>query len=212
VAHPGQERVLHPVELAHAVGDVAGVPGVTTQLELDGGVPGQTAQGPTLGRGQLPRHAVEDTDGADGVRAVEDDRGARVEAELVVADDEQTVREAGIRPGVRHLQHVVVLDRVGAERLVASGLLVVDPDLGLDPLPLGVDQADHADRGAADLRGQQRDVVEVVLRRGVEHPGLAEGGQAALLVGRQKDSHVVMLSPPRGVCDGFAGRSGRCPT
>ena len=69
-------------------------------------------------------------------------------------------------------------DRVRAERQVAVGLVEVEPDLGLEPLPVRVDQADQPHRGAADLRGEQRDVVEVLLRAGCRAPGRRAGRRA----------------------------------
>ena len=58
MAHGGQERVLHPVQLAHPVADAARVPGVAAQLQLHRRVPGETAQGAPLPDAQPARLVI----------------------------------------------------------------------------------------------------------------------------------------------------------
>ncbi len=55
-----------------------------------------------------------------------------------------------------------------AERDPPRRLGRVEADPGLEPLSLGVDQADQRDRRAAERRGDARQVVERGLGLGVE--------------------------------------------
>ena len=99
--------------------------------------------------------------------------------------------------GVGDDHDLLVQDRVGAERVVAGRLGHVEPHTRLEPLPLRVDEAHERDRHLADVRGQERHVVEDLLGRGVENLERLQRGQATLLVVRIHRSHAptVLLDP-----------------
>jgi hypothetical protein len=81
-----------------------------------------------------------------------------------------------------------VLYRVSAEGDGPLRLAEPETDLRLEPLSVFVDQGNQCDRRAADVRREQREVVERGLRIGVEDAIAPEGGQAALFVG----GHTVL--------------------
>ena len=83
------------------------------------------------------------------------------------------------------LQQRVVPDRVVAERDLARRLAHAgEADIGLEPLPLLVDQAQQRDRGAACVRSRRGQRVEQGLGRAVEHHQLAQPGKPARLFWR----------------------------
>ena len=100
-----------------------------------------------------------------------------------LAGDERIVAEALVFPRVRDLEDAGVRDGVVAERDGSLGLPhAVEAVLGLEPLSVLVDQRDQRHRRTADLRRQQRQVVERPFRRGVENAIALEGGQTGLFV------------------------------
>ena len=71
---------------------------------------------------------------------------------------------------------------VGAERDVTARLARLEPEGGLEPLPVVVHERDQRDRRLADVGGERRQVVERLLRRRVEHAILPKYGQPCLFV------------------------------
>ena len=69
-----------------------------------------------------------------------------------------------------------------AERDVSVRLSLVHADGRLEPLAVGVHQADQRDRRAADLRGERGEVVERLLGLGVENLVAPQGFEARKLV------------------------------
>ncbi|NEU14258.1 hypothetical protein G3T14_19310 [Methylobacterium sp. BTF04] len=57
---------------------------------------------------------------------------------------------------------------MGANRRVQVGLASREADARNEPLTFTGDEADECDRGVADVAGEQDDVVETLLGRGVE--------------------------------------------
>ena len=98
-----------------------------------------------------------------------------------VGAHQRVVAEARIQQGVGHDEQVGLVDGVGAERDVARRLRHVHPDPRLEPLAVAVDEADERHRGAADLGRQQREIVEALLRFGVEDPVATQRRQTVCL-------------------------------
>jgi len=74
-------------------------------------------------------------------------------------------------------------NRSGAKSDVTRGLLGVDAYVRLKPLTVLVDKRDEGDRRLANVRRQQGEVVERLLRVGVEDGVLFEGSDAGFFVG-----------------------------
>ncbi len=136
-----------------------------------------------------------------------------VKADLRRAGDERVVGKAGIPGGVGHHDGRRGRQPMGAERDVTAGLACLEPERGLEPLPLVVHERDQRDRCPADVRRQRREVVEGLLRRRVEHVVFAEHGEAGRFVGgaraRSCDRRYRVILAHRarspGVCQFLAG-------
>jgi hypothetical protein len=152
------------------------------QLELGDHLARQGRERVALLEGQLVRDVVERAQGPDGEPIVGDERCAGVEAQADLGH-ERPVGEAGIRREVWDDERLVLENRVRAEGdltwavggRVASGLR-------LEPHALGVDQAHHGHRGAADLRREADDVVVRPLALGIEDAVAVQRPEALELV------------------------------
>jgi hypothetical protein len=81
---------------------------------------------------------------------------------------------------------------VTAERHVAGRLDGVEPEAGLEPLAVRVDQAHQRDRHAEQPAGEPCDPVEALLRRRVEHVQRMQGAQAGRFVdGNGRGRHRI---------------------
>jgi hypothetical protein len=69
---------------------------------------------------------------------------------------------------------IVGLEGVDADRAVDAGLALAVADLGLEPLPMRIDEADQRDRNGADQGGDPREVVIGRVRLGIEDPQRAK--------------------------------------
>ena len=67
-----------------------------------------------------------------------------------------------------------MIKRVGTDGLVERCLAERETDPGLEPLAVCGNEADQGDRSVADAGGEQDDVVEALLRRGVQDGKFAE--------------------------------------
>lgn len=74
-------------------------------------------------------------------------------------------------------------DGVGTESDFTRGLGGGHPHLGLEPLPLGIDQRDDGDRRTADMRRQIGNVVVGLLLDGIENGITLKRRQSRRLVG-----------------------------
>ena len=126
---------------------------------------------------------VDDAEGTDGVAIGADERGAGVEADVLIADDEGIAGEAGVGGGIGHLHKEPIGDGVVAEGQGAGRFGDVGAGLGLEPLAVVIEDADEADGGAADAGGEGGDVVEGGLGGRVEEAGGVDGGKARGLIG-----------------------------
>ena len=130
-----------------------------------------------VGTGRL----VDDADGAQGLAPRRAQDRAGVEADEGRAGDQRVVGEALVQERVRHHHQLGNVQGVLAEGLVARRLADAQAHLGLEPLPLCVDQADGGHGGVADRRGQLGQVVELGLARAVQHVVVRKRRQAAAL-------------------------------
>ncbi len=82
--------------------------------------------------------------------------GTGVEPYVRFTRHQRVCGKAGVLGGVGHDEQPVIIQRVrvqgvGAEGDIAGGLFHIQPDAGLEPLPVGVHQADQGDGDAADV-------------------------------------------------------------
>ena len=131
---------------------------------------GQSLQGRRLGRGQTARAwlRVDDAERADGDALWGFEASASVEPEERLARHQGVVAGARIDREIGDDQHPRPLQGVPAHGLFQRRLARIEADAGLEPLPVTRDEADQGHRSVADLAGQQDDVVETGLGRGVE--------------------------------------------
>ena len=176
MAHVGQERRLRgacghrcPLLGLTRHGGLAQLPRLPLQLEHTDDVSREHRQGCRLLLRELARLAVDRAERADGVTVGGDQRGAGVEADPRVSEDERVVREALVHARVRDDEQRALLDRPLAEGDVARRLgRATEPDRGLEPLARSIDQRDRHD-GDLAYGGDQRDhLVERYLRRRIE--------------------------------------------
>ena len=164
---------------------------IGAQLELRFGLAAEGFERLDLLGCQRARHVVEDAQRAEGIALRRHERRAGVKADPVLGRDEGVVAERGVVTRVGDDIELALLNRVGAERDAARRFRDRDPDARLEPLAVGVDEADERDRRAADVRGEQRQVIERTLGIGVE--------DAIPLEGRQPSGFVVSHAGSRQV-------------
>ncbi|MNS89239.1 hypothetical protein D3C72_1232450 [compost metagenome] len=109
----------------------------------------------------------------------------RVEAHPRLARHERVVGEARIGSGVGHHEGGVLEDRMAANRRMARNLAPRHAHAGLEPLAVGVDQADAGHRHAEDPARQPCEAVEALFGGRVQDGERAQGAQAGSFVGRQ---------------------------
>jgi hypothetical protein len=151
---------LRPIARGHGVGELHHF---GAKLELRLGLSLERREGLDLFRRQRPRHPVDDAYRPERVSIRRDERRSCVEANARLARDQRVVLEPGVPEGIRYGEHVVLLDRVGTERDAPRRLRDRHADARLEPLAIGVDQCHEGHGRAADLRGEQREIVERLL-------------------------------------------------
>ena len=114
--------------------------------------------------------AVDHAQGAHPAAVAQLNRRAGVEPDAGPVRHQRVVGKARVQGDIGHLENLLVEDFVGAEgdvsgRLGGSG----QADVGLERLPLGIDQADQRDRRSADDRGHPDQRVQRCLGVAVEH-------------------------------------------
>lgn len=150
----------------------------------------------------LPAHfarfRVEGAQGADRQPGGSADRHPGVEADVGRTVDQRVVAEALILRRVVHHQRPRHADRMRAERVLARGLLRLQPDARLEPLAVGIHQREQGHRHIQQAAGQPGDAVEHRLGRGVQQGQGVEQRQAVQFVGRQRGGgHSVVRSNVR---------------
>jgi hypothetical protein len=71
--------------------------------------------------------------------------------------------------GIGNDEEIALKDGVGAEGDITRHLAGGQARLGLEPLPVGIDQTDHRNGRAADIRSQGGYIVELGFRRTVKN-------------------------------------------
>ena len=155
---------------------------VGAELELRFSLPPQRVERLDLLGRQRARHAVDHAQRAERVALWRHERRASVEANAILRHDQGVIAERLVVEGVGHHEKIAVLDRVRAERDASRGFGDRDADPGLEPLPVGVDQADERNRRLADMRGEEREVVEGALRIRIEDAIPPQGRQPSCFV------------------------------
>jgi hypothetical protein len=113
-----------------------------------------------LRRGQRSRFAVHDTEGADRMVVVSDERDAGVEADEGFAGHHRVIGESRIFVGVRDFHERLFGDGVPAERPFAGHFRNSQSLMRLQPLTVGVEKGHRRHRCAADECGQTCHIVE----------------------------------------------------
>jgi hypothetical protein len=147
----------------------------------------QVGQGRALGQVRIGmRLGVADAERADDLAAGGDQRRGGVEPRV-----RRAVRHHRLEP--RIAAHVAREQRLAAAQhgldqgRAAGPFAVGEADLRLHPQPVLVDQ-DHRGPGCVEhLGGQAHDPVEAGVRRGVQHPHVAQGGDPRHLVHARLD-------------------------
>lgn len=103
--------------------------------------------------------------------------GARVEADARFADDEWIVARALVEREVVDDQQIARGKAMATHRTVDRRFARLEPDTRLEPLPVLLDQADERGGGLADMPGDERDIVEIAFRFGIEDVVVAKGRQ-----------------------------------
>ena len=67
---------------------------------------------------------------------------------------------------------------MGAKRHVSRGLLLIQAQLGLEPLPGLVHQGDHRDGHITEIGRERGDIVISLFRRGIQDVVFPQGRQA----------------------------------
>ena len=71
---------------------------------------------------------------------------------------------------------------MAAKRHIPRRLFYLKADLGFQSLPISINESNQADRGPANVRGQDREVIEQRFRRGIEYLVAMERFQPFLFV------------------------------
>jgi hypothetical protein len=134
-------------------------------------------------RRQLTRDAIDHAHGTERLAFGRHQRRAGVEAKVRLAGHQRVRREARILRRVRHDEHARLEEGVLGEGARANHLADRQSDLRLEPLALVVGDRDQRDGSVADVRRQRCQVVERLLREGVEQAVLPQRFQAPSFVG-----------------------------
>ena len=151
----------------------------------------QQAEHFTLGLAQHPRLAIDHAQGADTTAVGEADRGTGIEANVRLAGNQGIVGEARVARGVGDLEDLVAEHGMGTERHITRGFGDArKAHIGLEPLPLGIDQADERDRHPTDCRCRAHQRIEFRLRPGVEHlQGMQRRQSSGLVIALFRSRH-----------------------
>ena len=175
---------------------------VGPQFKLRFDLPAQNIERLELFLAQRAGHLVEHAQRAKRVTLRRDERRPRVEADAVFGHDERVVPEGRIVTRVGDDHQVALWNCVRAERDASRCLRDRDPDARLEPLPVGVNQADERDGSSADVRGEERQVVERALGLGIEDAIPSQGCQPSWFVRDHVGAHSrpVRASASGGEC------------
>ena len=128
---------------------------------------------------QFSRQLVDDAESADSCAVTELDGCARIETDVRLPCHPWVVGEARILRGVWYFEQFIAQHSVDTEGEVSRDRRDVrHSNIGLDPLPVGVDQADERDGHGADESRGANQRVEFSFRITAEHVGRTQRGQA----------------------------------
>lgn len=114
---------------------------------------------------ELSRLVIDQAERTDLVSRRPGERVTGIEPDAGSARHQRIVGKPGIQQCVRHDQRAVLIDGVSAERDRSRGLVDIQPLLGFEPLPFGVDERDVGDRYSKHVPGQPDQRVEPVFAR-----------------------------------------------
>ena len=137
-------------------------------VQKDGCLPRQGFESRNLLLGQGARLLVDDANRAERVPARRNDRRARVEPDLRVAYDKGVELESRVLTSIWDDKDLPGFERVRAEAGLARGFSRAQAFFRLEPLPVAGHKGNQRDRDAADGRGHLGQIVEALLRGGVE--------------------------------------------
>ena len=142
-------------------------------------------------RGRVVDHAQR----AERIPVAGDERRAGVEPDARILPHERVVAEPRVIHRIGDDEQARLFDRVRAERHGPRRLADGQADARLEPLAVFVHQGDQGNRRAADLRRQQRQIVERLLGIRVQDAVPPQGSQAAGFVGDHGSS--IRAAPGR---------------
>ena len=169
------------------------------QLQLKLGDARKTAQGVLLAGAQLPRHAVDDAQGADQLAVRAGDRHTGVKADVGLAGDQRIVAKPLIPGGIGHLEQLSCLNGMGAECQLAGCLFGRQTDAALEPLALIIDQRHQCNGCVEPARGQLGQVVKRLLAGCIQNLQPRQGFQPAcfpVFCGVLVVAHIDSLACP----------------
>ncbi len=155
--------------------------GKLAQFQLVDHQLGKVRQNIQLGVGQLARLGVDGTQGADVGAVLHLQRHPGVEPHMGRTHHQRVVGEPFIQKRVRNDEGCVLLNGMGAKGIAARGLLHIQPDTRLEPLPIFIDERDQHDGHAQGRLGQPGDPVERLFWRRVQDVILSQRRQALAL-------------------------------
>jgi len=131
---------------------------------------GQVGQGRHLRLGCLSRFQAEHTHGSEAETVGGGQRRPCVEADALVS--ERTVTVPRVLEQIRNHHCAATLRHLSARCLVARHRPMIDPDAGLEPLPVEIGERDRRDRQSEDLSCHTGDAIEGLARGRVQQPEL----------------------------------------
>ena len=158
IADEGRED---PLALEHAAR-------LAAQLQLRHHLPAQYPERLQLGLVQLARHLINDAQRAKSQSARRHQRSAGVEADARFAGHQWIVGKPFILHRVGHHEQILLENGVPAKRIIPWRLVDGHTELGLEPLPVLIDERDEGDGSLADMGGQRGQVVQRAFRERVE--------------------------------------------
>ena len=133
----------------------------------------------SLAVGQCAWDVIDDAQSAKRMTVARNERRTGIEADVRLAVHDRVFAEAHILESIVDDENPATPDGVRTERHAARRLGNRHPKTRLEPLPILVHERDERNRRAANLRREQDDVVEGLLRLRVEDPVAAQRRQTS---------------------------------
>jgi hypothetical protein len=153
-------------------------PALATQLKLIHDQPRQGAQRFLLFEAQEPRATIDHTEGSQTESLPGPQRSSGIKSNARIARHQRIVRKSRITLGIGDNEEFLLQNCVGAKGHIERRFCGLDSDARLEPLAVGVDQADQGDGRAANGRGQPREVIEALFRERVQQFALSQRFQS----------------------------------